>query len=100
MPVSPIPPLRESERLLEDSEAQAGEAVLAEHAMQYKSSAARGIHRASSGIAAGLVAGAEYAKGGIEYTAAYLMPSEPTHQPVQVSEATKRRWEEGLQMLE
>ena len=44
---------RESEALLSSPEAQAGEAALAERA--YRSSLARGVHRASRTLAGGLL---------------------------------------------
>ncbi len=47
-------PRRESERLLGDAAAQAGEAALTQ-GMTYRSGVARGIHSTSSSIASGLM---------------------------------------------
>ncbi len=56
LPVSLLwlaPECSESEALLGDAEAAAGEAALAEHA--YRSSVARGVHSASRALAGGLL---------------------------------------------
>ncbi|KAL4419692.1 hypothetical protein ABPG75_006790 [Micractinium tetrahymenae] len=81
---------RESEVLLGDAEAAAGEAALAEHA--YRSSLAQGVHRASRALAGGLLATATYAQGGISRGAAYFTPQEPTTSPLTVSPGLKKRF--------
>ncbi|KAL4437812.1 hypothetical protein ABPG77_005724 [Micractinium sp. CCAP 211/92] len=81
---------RESEALLGDAEAAAGEAALAEHA--YRSSVARGVHSASRALAGGLLATATYAQGGISKGAAYFTPAEPTATPLSVSPGLKKRF--------
>ncbi|KFM27437.1 hypothetical protein F751_1214 [Auxenochlorella protothecoides] len=56
--------VKESEALLADPEAQHGEAALAGAA--YNSALARGVHRASAGLASGLLVSAAYATGAIK----------------------------------
>lgn len=82
---------RESKALLADPEAQHGEAALAGAA--YNSALARGVHRASAGLASGLLVSAAYATGAIKRVTDAARPAAPTAAPVHVSEATKRRFE-------
>lgn len=86
---------RESAALLANPQAQAGEAVMAEHA--YKSSLARGVHKSSKRLATGLLASATYAAAGIGMSARRLTPAEPTTTPVAVSAGTKSRFKQTAQ---
>ena len=50
------------------------------------------MHRASEGVATGLVVSASYATGAIERVAKMARPAAPTQAPLQISDATKRRF--------
>ncbi|KAI3425125.1 hypothetical protein D9Q98_008897 [Chlorella vulgaris] len=80
---------RESEKLLADPAAQAGEAVIADHA--YRSSLAKNVHNMSKKLASGLLASATYASAGLSKGAAYFTPAEATATPVVVSASLKNR---------
>lgn len=82
--------LKESERLMQDPAAQEGEAALAK-GVTYKFALARGVHKASSSIASGLMVGATYVSGSFDKAASYLRTGEATNQPMQLSDGFKRR---------